>query len=147
MLPNFYFTKILKDNYDLLSGIKKQAELYNKYMTNLEMFASYIFVIQLAHSFEELITGFHKRWYLFKMPFRLFLGFELLFNLFWALVLFSRQFPAREQLLAFFIVLMFANGIQHIVWFALEKKYVPGLITAPMHVILFLVYYYQVIFG
>src|SRR3989344_7462798 len=90
-----------------------------------------VFGLQIIHSFEELSTGFHKRWYLFKMPFRVFLGFEVLFNLFWAIVLLSKQFPERQILLAIFIVLMFANGIQHLVWFGWEKKYVPGLLTAP----------------
>lgn len=115
-------------------------------MPSLEMFASYFFIIQLLHSFEELATGFHKRWYLFKMPFRVFLGFEILFNLFWAIVLLSKQFPERQILLAIFTVLMFANGIQHLIWFGWEKKYVPGLLTAPVHIILFLFFYLQLIF-
>jgi len=115
-------------------------------MPNIEIFAPYFFIIQLVHSLEELSSSFHARWYLFRMPFRVFLGFEILFNLFWAIVLISKQFPERQLLLAVFILLMFANGIQHLVWFSLEKKYVPGLLTAPLHVILFLLFYFQMIF-
>src|SRR3989344_9498995 len=111
----------------------------------LEQFFLISLFVQLAHSVEELTTGFHKKWYLFKMPFRVFLSFELLFSAFWILVFFS-SFPFRENLQAFFLVLMFANGIQHLVWWGCEKKYVPGLITAFAHIALFIVFYFKTIF-
>jgi len=38
---------------------------------------------------------------------------------------------------------MFANGIWHIVWWAIEKKYVPGLLTAPLHLIAFIYFYFS----
>ena len=115
-------------------------------MTVLEQFAFISFGVQLLHSLEELSTGFNKKWYLYKMPFRTFLAFEIFFSLFWGIVIFYKSFPARDGLLAFFMVLMFANGVQHLVWSGCVKKYVPGLVTAPIHIIIFLVFYFYIIF-
>lgn len=100
----------------------------------IEQFAFIFYGVQLLHSLEELSTGFHKKWYLFKMPFWVFLTFEIFFNLFWGIVLFLQNFPFREGFLAFFIILMFANGAQHTIWWRFAKKYVPGLITAFVHI-------------
>lgn len=102
---------------------------------NLEQFAIVIFIVQIFHSIEELSTGFHKKWYLFKMPFWVFLTFEICFTIFWAYVLLVPTFPHRLSFLSFFIALMLANGLQHIIWWRFAKKYVPGLITAPIHVV------------
>lgn len=115
-------------------------------MNYLETFFTLSLVIQLFHSAEELSTGFHRSWYLFKMPFKLFLAFELAFTSFWGAVLLIDSFPARPYLQAFFLVLMFANGVQHIVWCGFAKKYVPGLVTAFLHVGLFLAFYFMVLF-
>ena len=114
-------------------------------MNGLVMFATIMFVIQTAHSIEELTAGFHKKWYLFKMPFRVFLAFEIIFETFWLFVLLLENFPYRIQLLTFFIFLMLANGIQHIVWAGAVKRYVPGLITSPLFLIVFLIYYFQMV--
>lgn len=114
-------------------------------MVNVELFATIMFVVQLVHSLEELKTGFHKKWFLFKMPFWVFFTFEIVHNLFWGSVLLFKSFPSREYFLVLFIVLMFANGVEHLVWWAFVKKYVPGLITAPIHVVLFLVFCYLAI--
>ena len=113
-------------------------------MLQIEGFFLLSFAIQLCHSLEELSTGFHRKWYLFKMPFWLFLSFEICFTLFWFLVLIFRSFPHREELQIFFLILMFANGIQHILWWMMSKKYVPGLITAFLHAGLFLTFYFSV---
>jgi hypothetical protein len=112
----------------------------------LEQFFLISLFVQLAHSVEELTTGFHRRWYLFKMPFRVFLSFELLFSAFWIFVSLLSSFPNRENFQAFFLVLMFANGIQHLVWWGCEKNYVPGLITAFAHIAVFIVFYFKFIF-
>lgn len=96
--------------------------------------------IQCLHSIEELSTGFHKKWYLFRMPFAVFLGFEIIFLTFWTLVLLHPAMQWRYALMTFFNLLMFANGIQHLVWAGIEKKYVPGLVTAPLFLILFLAF-------
>ncbi len=111
----------------------------------LEQFFLASLIVQLFHSVEELSTGFHRKWYLFKMPFWVFLSFEIIFTAFWLLVLFTPTFPYRETLQGFFLVLMLANGIQHIIWSGVVKKYAPGLVTAPLHVLVFVVYYFQII--
>jgi hypothetical protein len=90
----------------------------------LEQFFLIALLVQLAHSAEELATGFHRRWYLFKMPLKTFLAFELCFSAFWILVFFSPTLPYRDYVQTFFLVLMFANGVQHLVWWGAEKKYV-----------------------
>jgi hypothetical protein len=114
-------------------------------MIDINFIATAMFFVQIAHSIEELSTGFNEKWYLAKLSFNTFLTFEIFHNLFWALVVFIKDFPARNQLILFFIALMFANGIQHIVWFGFKKKYVPGLVTAPIHLILFFIFYFQFI--
>jgi hypothetical protein len=96
------------------------------------------------HSAEELSTGFHKQWYLFKMSFRTFLIFEIFFSSFFILILFSTAFPYRNLIQELFLVLMFANGVQHLVWWGALKKYVPGLITAFVHIGVFLVFYFTI---
>lgn len=101
--------------------------------------------IQFIHSIEELSTGFHEKFPLFKMKFLTFLIFEILFLGFFVAVLLA-PIPFREQLMALFIVLMFANGLWHMVWWGIVKRYVPGLITAPLFVVIFFVFYFRMIF-
>ncbi len=115
-------------------------------MNFIEQFFAISLLVQIAHSIEELSTGFHKKWYMFKMPFWVFLTFEIIFEGFWIAVWLLQDFPSRILLQAFFLALMFANGVQHVVWAGNVKKYVPGLIIAPVHIIVFLVYYFKVIF-
>ena len=105
---------------------------------------SILLAIQCLHSVEELSTGFHKKWYLFSMPFFVFLTFEIIFLSFWIFVWLVPTLAYREFLMIFFNLLMFANGIQHLVWATVVKKYVPGLITAPLFLIVFLgLYFYS----
>lgn len=111
----------------------------------LETYYAFTLLVQILHSIEELSTGFHKKWYLFTMPFFAFLAFEIIFTGLWVSVLMVQTFPYRELFQAFFMVLMFANGIQHLIWAGVVKKYVPGLITAPIHVVVFLIYYLRII--
>lgn len=114
-------------------------------MDYLETFFILSVVVQLAHSIEELSTGFHKKWYLFKMPFLAFLSFEIVFSALWIVILFTPSFPYRQVFQAFFLMLMFANGIQHLVWWGCVKKYMPGLITAFLHLAVFVIYYFKTI--
>ncbi len=114
-------------------------------MENIQQFFSIILIIQIIHSIEELTTGFHKKWYLTKIPFWVFLLFELCFSGFWIYVLFTETFPNRAYFQASFLILMFANGIQHIIWAGVVKKYVPGLLTAILHIVVFLMFYFQAI--
>lgn len=111
----------------------------------LETFFIISLITQLFHSVEELSTGFHKKWYLFKMPFKAFLLFEVIFSGLWISVLAFNNFPYREHFQSFFLVLMLANGVQHIVWWGMAKKYVPGLITAFVHICIFLVFYFKLL--
>jgi len=79
------------------------------------------------------------------MSFKFFLGFEIIFFGFWLLVYLLDTITLRAILMNFFILLMLVNGFWHIVWWSVVKKYVPGLATAPVFVILFLYYYFQVL--
>lgn len=115
-------------------------------MSLLEQFFIISLIVQIAHSIEELTTGFHKKWYLFKMPFLIFLLFELAFSSFWIYIFLNKSFPNRDYLQAFFLLLMFANGVQHLVWAGIVKKYVPGLVTSPLHLIIFLLFYFKFLF-
>lgn len=112
-------------------------------MVNTELFYQIMLGVQLVHSVEELTHGFHSKFPPFKMSFRFFLVFEILFFLFWLMLFVIQVFPGRETLIPFFILLMFANGLWHLVWYGIVKKYVPGLITAPLFVVVFLVYYFK----
>jgi hypothetical protein len=103
-------------------------------------------LVQIAHSIEEITTGFHKKWYLLKMPLWVFLTLEIIFESFWIGVWLWQSFPFRVQFQAFFLILMFANGIQHVVWTGSTKKYVPGLVTAVIHIILFTIFYFKILF-
>lgn len=111
-------------------------------MASLLYFGLIALVIQLVHSVEELVSGFHKKWYFVKWPFSSFLLFEIIHNIFWILVFFTNIFPGKEWLIRFFLVLMFANGVQHVVWAGSEKKYVPGLVSAVLHIVNFGVFYF-----
>lgn len=115
-------------------------------MNFLNLFFSIILFVQFLHVAEELLTGFHKKWYLSKMPLWGFILFEVIFEGFWMGVLLMRNFPARSFFQELFLVLMFANGIQHVVWAGNVKKYVPGLITSFIHITVFLIFYFQVVF-
>ncbi|PIP56425.1 hypothetical protein COX05_03125 [candidate division WWE3 bacterium CG22_combo_CG10-13_8_21_14_all_39_12] len=114
-------------------------------MNLLEEFFTLILIVQILHSIEELSTGFHKKWYVFSMPFWVFLLFEIAFTGFWLLILLISDFSLRTTFQLTFIVFMFANGVQHLVWAGNVKKYVPGLLTAPFHIILFLTYFFQAV--
>jgi len=114
-------------------------------MVELELFFIYSLLVQLAHSGEELLTGFHKKWYLFKMPFWVFFAWELFFSVFWVAVLLNENLPYRAELQKFLLILMFANGVQHLVWWGSVKKYVPGLVTAFLHIIVFMIFYFKTI--
>lgn len=112
-------------------------------MSPLEQFFTVSLLVQIIHSIEELVTGFHKKWYLFKMPFWIFFLFEIVFSSFWIVVWLWSDFPNRLRFQTFFLILMFVNGVQHLVWAAVTRKYVPGLITAPIHVIVTGFYFFS----
>ena len=112
----------------------------------LEYFFILSLIVQCIHGSEALIMGAHREWYLFTMPFWVLLLWEIVFLGFWSTVYVVPGFPWREHLEALFLVLMFANGLQHIVWWGTRKSYVPGIFTAPLHVVVFLAFYFSVLF-
>lgn len=98
-------------------------------------------LIQLAHSQEEIWTGFHKRWFVFTMPRSVFISFEVLFSLAIIVYIAKPNLPYAHAVMPAFNLLMMINGIGHIVWALVVKKYVPGLITAPFFVVTFGFYF------
>jgi hypothetical protein len=98
-------------------------------------------LVQLLHSQEEIWTGFHKKWFVFTMPRWVFMAFEALLS---ATIIAYILYPHLSGAVAFsqwFIFAMLLNGMEHIVWAAVKKTYVPGLITAPLFLVLFIPYY------
>lgn len=64
-----------------------------------------------------------------------FVSFEIFFTALFLSVFFIK--PAFGETFAkAFLLVMFANGIWHIFWAWSEKRYVPGLVTAPLHIII-----------
>lgn len=102
-------------------------------------------LIQLAHSQEEIWTGFHKQYFVFTMPRWVFITFEILFSLPIVSYIAKPDLPFAHWYMPIFALVMLVNGIGHIVWGLVCKKYVPGLITAPLFVAVFIFYYASLI--
>lgn len=84
-----------------------------------------------------------------KLSAQAFALFEVFFQLFWFLPFVFSKFPGRETMLWFFPLLMFANGVWHVVWFGFfekGKKYVPGLLTAPVFIFVFIAFYLEILY-
>jgi len=77
------------------------------------------------------------------MSFWTFLLFEVVFLIFWTFVWLSSDLVYRIQLMLVFDCLMLTNGIQHLMWAFIQKKYVPGLATAPFFIIIFVWIYFS----
>lgn len=114
-------------------------------MSTLEIYFLIFLIIQFFHSIEELTNKFHKKFPFGKLKFKQFFLFEVLFLAFWIAVFMLDIIPYRNELISVYILIMFANGLWHIVWWRMEKKYVPGLVTAPWFVITFLFFYFHVL--
>lgn len=115
-------------------------------MSELETFFRIFVFIQLLHSQEEIHTHFEKRWPVWKMSRNFFAIFEILFSIFLIMMVFINTMPGREVFMVGFNGLMFANGVWHCMWAGVEKRYVPGLITAPFFIVTFLVFYFRIFF-
>lgn len=102
---------------------------------------------QLVHSQEEIWTNFHKRWFVFTMPRWAFVTFEVLFAIPIVVYMVNPNLPLASIYMSAFALVMFINGIGHIVWALVEKSYVPGLITAPVFVAIFVFYYSSLVRG
>lgn len=118
-------------------------KLLSPNMSNLEQFFIILASIQILHSHEEMYFHFEKRWPLWKMSRRFFVTFEYIFSAFLLVLIFTKSFPFRDMLMISFNVSMFANGIWHLMWAGVEKRYVPGLMTAPLFIIAFLIFYFR----
>jgi hypothetical protein len=103
-------------------------------------------ILQIIHSQEEIWTGFHEKWFVFSMPRWLFLTFEFVLSATIITYTFKPQLNGADHFMQWFIFAMLLNGIEHIVWAAVKKTYVPGLVTAPFFVLLFAAYYKQLIY-
>ena|SRR3989338_2953006 len=115
-------------------------------MMTLEYYFLAFLLLQVLHSIEESAMGFYKAFPLVQMRLRTFLLFEVVFISFWFFVFLFRPSDMKEILMHSFTLLMFANGLWHLVWFGFFKKfkkYVPGLVTAFFHVFLFLIFYFS----
>lgn len=108
---------------------------------NIEQYYAVFVALQLIHSQEEIHTGFHSKWPVFSWPKKAFVAFELVFSLFIVGMLFVRSLPFRELWFYLFNLLMFANGVEHLIWAASVKKYVPGLVSSFALTAFFLYYY------
>ena len=99
-------------------------------------------LIQVTHSLEEIFTHFETYWPLWRMKRSHFIAFEIGFTILFLSALFL-NFPLKEVIAKLFLMAMFANGVWHIFWAWSEKRYVPGLVTAPLHIINFSFYFLQ----
>ncbi len=102
-------------------------------------------IIQLLHSQEEIWTNFHAKWFVITMPRPVFISFETLLSLAIIAYMLEPSLPAANYIMPFFILVMFVNGIGHIVWALIKKSYVPGLVTSPLFVVVFISYFVSLI--
>ena len=102
-------------------------------------------LIQLVHSQEEIWTGFNKRWFVFTMPRWAFITFEVLFSIPIVAYIINPHLLFANVYVPVFALIMFINGIGHIVWGLVKKSYVPGLVTAPLFVAVFVFYYVSLV--
>ena len=106
-------------------------------MNNLESYYLALVVTQLLHSQEEIWTRFENKWPLWKMSRKFFICFEVLFSILIISLYLFKNFPQRELSMLIFNVLMFANGIWHLMWAGIKKQYITGLITAQIFIIVY----------
>ncbi|OGK63048.1 hypothetical protein A2334_00210 [Candidatus Roizmanbacteria bacterium RIFOXYB2_FULL_38_10] len=111
----------------------------------VERYYTYFVIIYLFHSQEEIYTHFEKVWPLWKMSRRFFITMEILLSTLLISAIFITNYPYRIGLMSIFNLVMFANGIWHITGAILAKRYIPGLVSSPFAVILFLIYYFQLL--
>jgi len=79
------------------------------------------------------------------MPRSVFVSFEILFSMLIIAYIANPDLPFANFIMPVFAYVMLINGIGHIVWGLVEKKYVPGLITAPFFVAIFTLYYFKLV--
>ena len=121
--------------------------LSNRPQTSVEGIFVIMLVVQFFHSIEEQLTNFEKKWPLMRISGVQFWLFEIFFQITFSIFFLINDYIGRTEVMVFFVLLMFANGIWHIVWFwFFEKgKYVPGLLTAALFIIAFFIHYYSTV--
>ncbi len=102
-------------------------------------------IIQLIHSQEEIWTGFHKKWFLFTMSKWVFVAWEALLSAVIITYMLRPHLAGATGFMQWFIFAMLLNGMEHVIWGAVKKSYVPGLVTAPLFLILIGSYYQHLI--
>lgn len=102
-------------------------------------------LIQLVHSQEEIWTNFHKKWFVFTMPRWLFITLEAFLSLTIIAYIAKPDLPLAHWYMPLFALIMLINGVGHIVWALIARKYVPGLTTAPLFIAVFVFYYASLI--
>jgi len=110
-------------------------------MPDVLTYGTIALIIQLAHSIEELLTGFNRKWFITNLSFPNMLICEIVHLISWILVTQIVQKPSRIDILFIFLSLMLLNGSQRIAWAITAKRYVPGLFTAPFHLVNFALFY------
>jgi hypothetical protein len=98
-------------------------------------------IIQLIHSQEEIWTGFHKKWFLFTMPRWVFVAWEACLSAVIITYMLRPHLAGATGFMLWFIFAMLLNGMEHVIWAAVKKSYVPGLATAPLFILLFIPFY------
>ena len=114
-------------------------------MAQIEYYFIILLILQVVQFLEQFFLGFHKKFPLFKFSSRSFIIFEILFLGFWIAVFFLKDLPLHSGLLSVFNLLMMISGVLHMGWWLSEKKYVPGLATAPLVIIIFMTFYSQML--
>jgi len=75
------------------------------------------------------------------MPRWVFVLFEVVFSIPIIVYLVNPNLVFANAYMSVFAVLMFMNGIEHVIWALVKKSYVPGLFTAPILILIFLMFY------
>jgi len=115
-------------------------------MSDLELYFKILVGIQFLHSIEEICTRFAKRWPIWRMSQKTFVLLEIFFAFLVLSMVLIKTLPYRDIFMAIYSILMFANGVWHLMWAGIEKRYVPGLITAPFFLIVYLIFYFRLLF-
>ena len=121
--------------------------LYRSQWNTIESIFVIMLAIQFSHSIEEQLMNFEEKWPLMRISGTQFWLFEIVFQISFSIIFLINNFIGKTEVMIFFIILMLANGVWHIVWFwFFEKgKYVPGLLTATLFIIAFFIHYYSTV--
>jgi 1,4-dihydroxy-2-naphthoate octaprenyltransferase len=91
-----------------------------------------LIVVSIAHLYEEVRTGFRRKFPIGEMPLPLFVGINVVLYTFYFSTLFLslRGHSLAIPFAWFFALVMLVNGIGHIGIIIYRRRYFPGGITA-----------------